>query len=75
MEGEKYLSSEDQDAHQTAKVQMSEIRDSSCEAHFQILAEQIQDFQATLRQCLLERVGCHQLFAGTYGYNHSFSYG
>ena len=42
-------------------------------AHLQIVAQQIEDFQATLRQS--EIVGCHQLFAGTYGFHHSFSYG
>ena len=26
-------------------------------------------------ECFLERVGCHQLFAGMHGFDHSFSYG
>ena len=69
MEGEKYLSSEDLDAHQTAKVQTSEIRDSSrstppncCATNSRLLG----NFET---ECLLERDGCHQLFAGTYGFD------
>ena len=48
MEGEKYLSSEDRDTHQTAKVQL-DVRDQEIpvRGHLQIVAQQI---QATLRQ-------------------------
>ena len=79
MKGERYLSFlkfEGLIKQPRSRCQRSE---TPVGAHLQIYYYNI--FATNLRlsvifetECFLERVGCHQLFGGTYGFDHSFSY-